>query len=265
MKDMTHEQLIRATYVVAKFKDPETAKLLNELAGRLDCALVAARTACLERDAAVRAEIEWEKAMMQAVGEDGVGDVVLAIEKLIAGRDALESAQIDHELTRGQLLIAHRTLLNQQAQIAALESRADAEPVAWRLLDSPESSVTVTDNEKMAAIWRKNGRAVQPLYPIHPCTDVPVGMVVSYGRQPSAHDTESQVFEVLVESGYVPAPGDKLYARPQPALLMPDAEAVYDRLSDHEKWSTSLENVKHVLNACCAAMLAAPPQQEVKP
>lgn len=42
MKDITHEQLIRATYVVAKFKDPETAKLLNELAGRLDCALVAA-------------------------------------------------------------------------------------------------------------------------------------------------------------------------------------------------------------------------------
>lgn len=33
MKDMTHEQLIRATYVVAKFKDPETAKLLPYLQG----------------------------------------------------------------------------------------------------------------------------------------------------------------------------------------------------------------------------------------
>lgn len=82
MKNMTHEQLIRATYVVAKFKGPETAKLLTELAGRLDCALVAARTACLERDASVRAEIEWEKAMMQAVGEDGIADVVSAIEAL---------------------------------------------------------------------------------------------------------------------------------------------------------------------------------------
>ena len=89
MKDMSNEQLIRATYVVAKFKDPETAKLLTELAGRLDCALVAARTACLERDASFRAEIEWEKAMMQAVGEDGVGDVVCVIEKLKAERDAL--------------------------------------------------------------------------------------------------------------------------------------------------------------------------------
>ncbi|WP_312803915.1 hypothetical protein [Atlantibacter hermannii] len=82
MKDMTHEQLIRATYVVAKFKDPETAKLLNELAGRLDCALVAARTACLERDAAVRAEIEWETTMHQATGADSVDDVVSVIEKL---------------------------------------------------------------------------------------------------------------------------------------------------------------------------------------
>lgn len=89
MNNMTGKQLIRATYVVAKFKDPETAKLLTELAGRLDCALVAARTACLERDASVRAEIEWEKAMMQAVGEDGVGDVVQKIEKLKTERSAL--------------------------------------------------------------------------------------------------------------------------------------------------------------------------------
>ncbi|MEB8212219.1 DUF551 domain-containing protein [Raoultella ornithinolytica] len=41
--------------------------------------------------------------------------------------------------------------------------------------------------------------------------------------------------------------------------VVPDAEAVYARLSDHEKWSTSLENVNHVLNACRAAMLAASP------
>lgn len=113
------------------------------------------------------------------------------------------------------------------AMAAELHERrkADSEPVAWRLLDSPESSVTVTDNEKMAAIWKKNGRAVQPLCPIHHCTDVPVGMVVSYGRQPSAHNTESRVFEVLVESGYEPAPGDKLYARPQPASVdLPNLE-----------------------------------------
>ncbi|QFH71048.1 hypothetical protein FR762_15545 [Enterobacter sp. E76] len=82
MKDMTHKQLIRATYVAAKYESAQTAQLLTELAGRLDGALAAARTACLERDASVRAEIEWEKAMMQAVGEDGIADVVSAIEKL---------------------------------------------------------------------------------------------------------------------------------------------------------------------------------------
>lgn len=82
MKDMTHKQLIRATYVAAKYESAQTAQLLTELAGRLDGALVAARTACRERDAAVRAEIEWEKAMRQAVGEDGVDDVVVVIESL---------------------------------------------------------------------------------------------------------------------------------------------------------------------------------------
>lgn len=56
------------------------------------------------------------------------------------------------------------------------------------------------------------------------------------------------------------APGTKLYRHAQPASVVPDAEAVYVRLSDHEKWSTSLENVKHVLNACRAAMLADAPQ-----
>lgn len=89
-----------------------------------------------------------------------------------------------------------------------------AEPVAWRLLDSPESSVTVTDNEKMAAIWKRNGRNVQPLYSTaHGSADA-VGMVVSEGRQPSAHNPDSRIFEVLVESGCEPVPGDKLYAAP---------------------------------------------------
>lgn len=48
------------------------------------------------------------------------------------------------------------------------------------------------------------------------------------------------------------------YARrttPQPAPVVPDSAAVYAQLSDHEKWSTSLENVNHVLNAFRAAML----------
>lgn len=105
-----------------------------------------------------------------------------------------------------------------------------AEPVAWRLVDSPESSVTVTDNEKMAAIWKRNGRNVQPLYSTaHGSADA-VGMVVSEGRQPSAHNPESRIFEALVESGYEPVPGDKLYAAP------PASEHVQIR-REHAEWS----------------------------
>lgn len=84
MKDMTHEQLIRATYVAAKYENPKTAQLLTELVGRLNCALIAARTACAERATAMKAEIEWETAMRQATGADSVDDVVLAIEALKA-------------------------------------------------------------------------------------------------------------------------------------------------------------------------------------
>lgn len=107
-----------------------------------------------------------------------------------------------------------------------------AEPVAWRLVDSPESSVTVTDNEKMAAIWKRNGRNVQPLYSTaHGSADA-VGMVVSEGGQPSAHNPESRIFEVLVESGYEPVPGDKLYAAP------PASEREQIR-REHAEWSES--------------------------
>ncbi|EAX2085056.1 DUF550 domain-containing protein [Salmonella enterica subsp. enterica] len=114
------------------------------------------------------------------------------------------------------------------AQIAL--ASLTAEPVAWRLVDSPESSVTVTDNEKMAAIWKRNGRNVQPLYSTaHGSADA-VGMVVSEGRQPSAHNPESRIFEVLVESGYEPVPGDKLYAAP------PASERERIR-REHAEWS----------------------------
>ena len=134
MKDMTHEQLIRATYVVAKYENPKTAQLLTELAGRLDCALVAARTACLERDSAVRAEVEWETAMRQAVGEDGVDDVVLAIEKLKAGLD-VQSARSDAlaaELARYSMPAgeADQRMAESRAVRQALGFGQDADDVA---------------------------------------------------------------------------------------------------------------------------------------
>lgn len=43
--------------------------------------------------------------------------------------------------------------------------------------------------------------------------------------------------------------------------ILPNAETVYARLSDHDKWSTSLQNVINILKACRAAMLAPVPQE----
>ncbi|EJL80961.1 hypothetical protein [Pantoea sp. GM01] len=54
-----------------------------ELATRLDVALV-------RGDAHMQAEMVWEKSMMEAIGEDGVGCVVKAINALKAERDALQ-------------------------------------------------------------------------------------------------------------------------------------------------------------------------------
>lgn len=42
-----------------------------------------------QRDMYLNAEISWEKAMMEAIGEDGVGSVTKAIAELKAQRDAL--------------------------------------------------------------------------------------------------------------------------------------------------------------------------------
>ena len=135
MKDMTHEQLIRATYVAAKYESAQTTQLLTELAGRLDGALAAARTACLERDASVRAEIEWEKAMMQAVGEDGVGDVVSVIEQLKSDLTAMASENLTlkestkngvvepHQMTsRGVSIGVKNVIVNREIKTPATDS-----------------------------------------------------------------------------------------------------------------------------------------------
>lgn len=49
--EWTNEQLIETARVISKYENEKAAQLLNELATRLDCALVATRTACAERDA----------------------------------------------------------------------------------------------------------------------------------------------------------------------------------------------------------------------
>ncbi|EPJ4168884.1 ead/Ea22-like family protein [Citrobacter freundii] len=95
-----------------------------------------------------------------------------------------------------------------EKRIAELEAR-EVKPVAWRLINSPESSLSVTDNKHIADVWKRNGRDVQALFPVPSVDLVPVGTALSEGRQMSAHN-KSMVVDVMVESGKL-TPGDKLY------------------------------------------------------
>ena len=87
LSDVKGKELVAAGHAFAKAIGMDTplieiAKMVSVLATRLDCALV-------RGDACMQAEMVWEKAMMAAIGEDGVGCVVRAIAELKAERDAL--------------------------------------------------------------------------------------------------------------------------------------------------------------------------------
>lgn len=91
---MNNKELVASGHEFARHMSSDTpiidiAKMVTRLASQLDVTTAALRHAyaqfdsqSLELKAAVAAEIDWEKAMMQAVGSDGIGDVVSAIEKL---------------------------------------------------------------------------------------------------------------------------------------------------------------------------------------
>ncbi len=91
---MNNKELVAAGHEFARHMSSDTpiidiAKMVTRLASQLDVTTAALRHAntqfdsqSLELKAAVAAEIEWEKSMMQAVGADGIADVVSEIEKL---------------------------------------------------------------------------------------------------------------------------------------------------------------------------------------
>lgn len=92
LSDVKGKELVAAGHAFAKAIGMDTplieiAKMVSVLATRLDCALV-------RGDACMQAEMVWEKAMMAAIGEDGVGCVVRAIAELKAERDALAAENL---------------------------------------------------------------------------------------------------------------------------------------------------------------------------
>lgn len=91
---MNNKELVAAGHEFARHMSSDTpiidiAKMVTRLASQLDVTTAVLRQAnarfesqSLELKASVAAEIEWEKSMMQAVGADGIADVVSEIEKL---------------------------------------------------------------------------------------------------------------------------------------------------------------------------------------
>lgn len=105
LSDVKGKELVAAGHAFAKAIGMDTplievAKLVSELATRLDCALV-------RGDAHKQDVMTWEKAMMAAIGEDGVGCVVRAIAALKADRDALAAA---HSELRESMAAIHNTI-----------------------------------------------------------------------------------------------------------------------------------------------------------
>lgn len=104
---MNNKELVAAGHEFARHMSSDTpiidiAKMVTRLASQLDVTTMALRHAnaqfdsqSLELKAAVAAEIEWEKAMMQSIGADGIADVVSAIEKLKTDGAALAKESVD--------------------------------------------------------------------------------------------------------------------------------------------------------------------------
>ncbi|MEB7925450.1 hypothetical protein NGJ69_17170 [Atlantibacter hermannii] len=96
MNHSQNKQLVRSGHEFAAAMSADTpiieiAKIVTRLACALDVQTVRAEVLTAELQAATNAEIEWEKAMRSAVGEDGIVDVIIAIEQLKSQRDALAS------------------------------------------------------------------------------------------------------------------------------------------------------------------------------
>jgi|GEM_PF-6421941 len=83
-------ELIAIAHGIAdNFESPVT-ELLRELASRLECSIIRGDRYKKERDLYHNAEMTWEKAMMAAIGEDGIGSVTKEIEKLKADKHELQ-------------------------------------------------------------------------------------------------------------------------------------------------------------------------------
>jgi len=91
---LNNKELVAVGHQFAKAMSADTpiidmAKIVSRLAERLDCTTTALREMTKQRDAYEQAERIWEKAMMQACGEDGPASVADKFAELQAKCAAL--------------------------------------------------------------------------------------------------------------------------------------------------------------------------------
>ena len=147
-----NKELVAAGHELARHMSSDTpiidiAKMVTRLASQLDVTTVALRQANAELKASVAAEIEWEKTMMQAVGEDGIADVVSAIDALkkrtftikLPDGYAVRSGHPINEGERGVMILKeggdwlHRFDVEHAIRTAGYQLAAEEQqPVAWR-------------------------------------------------------------------------------------------------------------------------------------
>jgi len=147
MTDSTNnKELVAAGHEFARHMSSDTpiidiAKMVTRLASQLDVTTVALRQANAELKASVAAEIEWEKAMMKAVGEDGIADVVSAIEKLKAD---------------GAALAAENAALKNGAEKVYDEITSIHSSNGWSVSEDGESSTAVIDLDGAQFVVQEN-------------------------------------------------------------------------------------------------------------
>lgn len=128
---MNNQELVAAGHECARHMSSDTpitdiAKMVTRLASQLDVTTAALHQAnerfesqSLELKASVAAEIEWEKAMMQSIGADGIADVVSAIQKLKTGGASL--AAENAALKSAKEIIRHLNVNREEANFCGID------------------------------------------------------------------------------------------------------------------------------------------------
>ncbi|MBN1085775.1 hypothetical protein JNO12_13780 [Erwinia aphidicola] len=147
----------------------------------LDCvdrlSVEAAMAIYIERDAHLVAEMVWEKTMMETIGEDGVGSVKAAFEKLQSERDSLQE-QVQGLKDRLHLVaelnvVASALHVEAEKQVRALTAEAELarrDAAAGGPVLDPQA-IGWVDSEELRSIDKNRHATIYKIEPDNPYHD----------------------------------------------------------------------------------------------